>query len=80
VGVEAQGARGRHTLRDEIVRHSGQLENTVKDEIQTLARPRLAEEAGRLFVEAIEEAGRHFGFRVPMTGEYKIGKNWKETH
>jgi hypothetical protein len=50
------------------------------DEIQALARPRLAEEAGRLFVEAIEEAGRHFGFRVPMTGEYKIGKNWKETH
>lgn len=52
----------------------------VHDEVQAIARPEIAEEVGKLFVEAIEEAGRHFGFRVPMTGEYKIGNNWKETH
>lgn len=52
----------------------------VHDEAQAIARPEIAEDVGRLFVEAIEEAGKHFGFRVPMTGEYKIGKNWKETH
>ena len=52
----------------------------VHDEVQALSRPEIAEEVGKLFVESIEQAGRHFGFRVPMTGEYKIGKNWKETH
>lgn len=52
----------------------------VHDEVQGIARPEIAEEVGKLFVESIEEAGRHFGFRVPMTGEYKIGNNWKETH
>lgn len=52
----------------------------VHDEVQAIARPEIAEGVGRLFVEAIAEAGKHFGFRAPMTGEYKIGKNWKETH
>ena len=52
----------------------------VHDEAQAIARPEIADEVGQLFVEAIEEAGRHFGFRVNMTGEYKVGKNWMETH
>ena len=39
-----------------------------------------AEILGKLFVEAIEIAGRHFGMRCPTTGEYKIGKSWAETH
>ena len=50
------------------------------DEIQALSPPLIAEEVGGLFVESIQEAGKHFGFRVPMTGEFKIGHNWKETH
>ena len=52
----------------------------VHDECQAISTPYIADEVGKLFVEAIEEAGRHFGFRVNMTGEYKVGKNWKETH
>ena len=52
----------------------------VHDEAQFLARPELAEEVGRLFVRSIELAGQHFGMRCPTTGEYKIGRNWAETH
>lgn len=52
----------------------------VHDEVQAHCKPEYAELVGRAFVEAIEAAGKHFAFRVPMTGEYKIGKNWKETH
>ena len=31
-------------------------------------------------VEAIEKAGKHFNLRCPLTGEYKVGENWSETH
>jgi len=31
-------------------------------------------------VEAIEEAGVALGLRCPVTGEYHVGNNWKETH
>lgn len=35
---------------------------------------------GKAAVHALEEAGRVLGCRVPITGEYKIGSNWSETH
>lgn len=35
---------------------------------------------GDICVEAIERAGAHFNLRVPLTGEYKIGNNWKDCH
>jgi DNA polymerase I-like protein with 3'-5' exonuclease and polymerase domains len=53
----------------------------VHDEVQAIARTtEIGDHLGRLFVESLELAGRHFHFRCPTTGEYKIGKNWKETH
>ena len=52
----------------------------VHDEVQAVCKPEYAELVGKTFVEAIEAAGKHFAFRVAMTGEYKIGNNWKETH
>ena len=53
----------------------------VHDEVQAAGRTReIAERSGQLFVQAIEEAGRYFNFRCPMTGEYKLGSNWAETH
>ena len=53
----------------------------VHDECQSIARsPEIAEHLGKLFVEAIELSGQFFNFRCPTTGEYKLGKNWQETH
>lgn len=52
----------------------------VHDEAQFLARPDIADALGRLFVESIELAGRHYGLRCPTTGKYKVGKSWAETH
>ncbi|MDE7065776.1 MAG: DNA mismatch repair protein MutH, partial [Desulfovibrionaceae bacterium] len=52
----------------------------VHDEAQFLARPDLADALGRLFVESIELAGRHYGLLCPTTGEYKVGESWAETH
>jgi len=35
---------------------------------------------GENMCRAMTAAGEHFNFKVPITGEYKIGKTWAETH
>jgi DNA polymerase I-like protein with 3'-5' exonuclease and polymerase domains len=52
----------------------------VHDELQWETLPEFAEITGKACVESIEEAGKHFNLRCPVTGEYKIGRSWKETH
>ena len=64
----------------------------VHDEWQVETPMQYAEQVGKLGVWAIEETGRTipvlddetkkdvFGLRCPLTGEYKVGNNWKETH
>ena len=52
----------------------------VHDEIQVECLEKDAETIGRLAVEAIKRTGEHFQLRLPLTGEYKIGDNWSETH
>jgi DNA polymerase-1 len=52
----------------------------IHDEIQLQARPEIANEIGTLAVESFKEAGEFFKFRIPITGEFKIGNNWAETH
>jgi len=57
----------------------------VHDELQMEVDPDLIREdgssiVGELCIQAIENAGKLLGIRVPLTGEYKIGNNWKETH
>lgn len=52
----------------------------IHDEIQTEVREDHAEQFGRLAVSCIEAAGQHYKLNCPLTGEYKIGDNWSETH
>jgi DNA polymerase I-like protein with 3'-5' exonuclease and polymerase domains len=52
----------------------------VHDEWQIEVEESRAEEAGQLGVLAIEEAGKVLKMRCPLTGEYKVGNSWKETH
>jgi len=52
----------------------------VHDEIQAECRPELAEVVGKTFTEAIAQAGREWNFRCDLTGEFKVGKTWAETH
>ena len=52
----------------------------IHDELQLQTRPEIAEEAGKLAVESFAQAGRFFNLNVPITGEYKVGRNWAETH
>ena len=52
----------------------------VHDEWQIEAEEDRAVDVGRIGKWAIEEAGIVLQMRCPLTGEYKIGNNWKETH
>jgi DNA polymerase I-like protein with 3'-5' exonuclease and polymerase domains len=50
------------------------------DEWQIETTPESAELVGKLGVDSIREAGEHFNMRCPLTGEYKIGESWRDTH
>ncbi len=52
----------------------------VHDEMQLQVRKGLEEDVGKLAVESIKLAGQKYSFRCPLDGEYKIGRNWAETH
>ena len=52
----------------------------VHDEWQIECRKEIADTVGTLAVKAIEEAGEVLQLRCPLTGEYRIGQTWAETH
>jgi DNA polymerase I-like protein with 3'-5' exonuclease and polymerase domains len=52
----------------------------VHDEWQIEVLREFAEQVGKSGVESIEEAGRVLEMRCPLTGEFKVGNTWKETH
>lgn len=52
----------------------------VHDEVQLIAREEIADDVGREAVKSFELAGDYYNFRCPITGEYKIGNNWADTH
>jgi DNA polymerase I-like protein with 3'-5' exonuclease and polymerase domains len=52
----------------------------VHDEYQLMTFPKFADEVGTIMVESIYKAGAHYKFRCPLDGEYRVGKNWAETH
>lgn len=50
------------------------------DELQTECRPEIADDVGKIIVQSMAEAGVLFNLRLPIAGEYKIGKTWADTH
>jgi DNA polymerase-1 len=52
----------------------------IHDEIQIECDPSDADRIGGLVVEAMELTTNYYHLNCPITGEYKIGKSWNETH
>lgn len=52
----------------------------VHDEWQIECYEKDAKRIGDLGVLAIKDTARYFKLNCPLNGEYKIGKNWNETH
>jgi DNA polymerase I-like protein with 3'-5' exonuclease and polymerase domains len=51
----------------------------IHDELVTCCRPAIAEQVGEILVRHAREAGGHYGFRVPLDAEFKIGRDWAGT-
>lgn len=60
--------------------HKVQQVAWVHDELQVDCDTDIAEAFGQKAVECIAKAGAFFDITVPLTGEYKVGNNWAETH
>jgi DNA polymerase I-like protein with 3'-5' exonuclease and polymerase domains len=52
----------------------------VHDEWQIETKKQYADAVGKLAVQSIEEAGVELKLFCPVSGEYNVGANWKETH
>lgn len=52
----------------------------VHDELQFSCPPDIAEEAGKIITDSAMEAGKRLDIRIPINAEFKIGRNWAETH
>jgi len=52
----------------------------IHDEIQIECDPMDSATLGELLVGSMEAAGAYYKLNCPITGEYKIGKSWSETH
>lgn len=55
----------------DLVHDEWQVECPTKEE---------AERIGKLMCESLEEVGRDLDLFCPLSGEYTIGKNWRDTH
>jgi len=51
----------------------------IHDELVACCRPDIAEQVGEILVRHAREAGSHYGFRVPLDAEFKIGRDWAGT-
>jgi DNA polymerase I-like protein with 3'-5' exonuclease and polymerase domains len=52
----------------------------VHDEWQIECSADIADTVGKAAVQSIKEAGIAYNLRCPLDGEYKVGRNWRETH
>lgn len=52
----------------------------VHDEFQIECKADIADLVGQAGKQAIIDAGVAYNLRCPLDGEYKLGRNWRETH
>lgn len=52
----------------------------VHDEMEHIVRPQNVERHSQILIESAQYMTQHFNFRVPLTGEAKVGQTWKSVH
>lgn len=70
-------------ILDDLIRWNrinAQFVANVHDEWQIEVDEKDAQLVGELGVEAIRQAGIELDLRCPLTGEFRVGKTWKDTH
>jgi len=67
-------------LKNNKLHHFVKFMATVHDEWQLECPPALAEQVGKLGCRCIKEAGERLGCKIPLEGDFRVGKNWSECH
>jgi hypothetical protein len=52
----------------------------IHDELEYECDAEIANEVAGMIEKSIAKAGEYLGIKVPLVGEGKVGKNWKEVH
>jgi DNA polymerase I-like protein with 3'-5' exonuclease and polymerase domains len=52
----------------------------IHDELQFSCPADIAQEAGKIITDSAIEAGNRLKICMPINAEFKIGRNWSETH
>lgn len=52
----------------------------IHDEVQIAVREGFEQQVGEICVNVAKQTGERFGFKCPLSAEYKVGSNWAETH
>lgn len=56
------------------------LVNDVHDEFQIETLPEYADYVGQVAANSIKKVGEELGLNCPLSGSYKIGRTWADTH
>ena len=69
-------------INEEIKRRELDVHQVIfyHDEFDFEANPKDVEELKEILLDSIISAGHCYRLRIPMKGDVKIGKNWKEIH
>jgi len=67
-------------LNNKLAIYDAHFVANVHDEWQIEVVEEEADYVGQLGVESLEEAGAALNLECPLTGEYKVGNNWRDTH
>lgn len=65
-----------YLYKDAVVRRIGYFH----DEMEFESEEHVAEEVAKMIEKSIEKAGQYLKLKVPLAGEGKVGKSWKEVH
>jgi DNA polymerase-1 len=52
----------------------------IHDEWQIEVDSASADMVGSMGVDAIKQTANHYNLNCPLDGEYKVGRNWSDTH
>lgn len=52
----------------------------IHDEIQFQVANGYEEQVGKICVDSMKEVEKYYNFKCPLDAEFKVGKNWQETH
>ena len=52
----------------------------VHDEVQIECDPTIAQDCGKIMTDSITQAGLALELKCPLSGNFKVGNNWGDTH